>query len=131
VSTPSRERNQRMSTPKPAAKMAGRKVYDAAELAQYAEGSIVSRTLVTTDGGTVTVFAFDAGQGLSEHTAPFDALVQVLDGEGEVVIGGEPFRVGRGQMILMPADVPHAVNAGQRFKMMLTMLRQAKGLKSF
>ena len=120
-----------MPTPKPAAKMAGGKVYDAAELAQYAEGSIVSRTLVNTDGGTVTVFAFDAGQGLSEHTAPFDALVQVLDGEGEVVIGGEPFHVGRGQMILMPADVPHAVNAGKRFKMMLTMLRQAKGLKSF
>ena len=60
---------------------------------------------MTTDGGTVTVFAFDAGQGLSEHTAPFDALVQVLDGEGEVVIGGEPFH-GRGQMILMPADMP-------------------------
>jgi quercetin dioxygenase-like cupin family protein len=112
-------------------RMAGRKVYDAAELVQYADDAIVSRTLVNTDGGTVTVFAFDAGQGLSEHTAPFDALVQVLDGEGEVVIGGEPFRVGRGQMILMPADVPHAVNARKRFKMMLVMLRQAKGLKSF
>ena len=117
-----------MPTQKPT-KMADRKVYDAPELVQYNEGAIVSRTLVNTDGGTVTVFAFDAGQGLSEHTAPFDALVQVLDGEAEIVIGGEPFKVARGQMILMPADVPHAVNAGTRFKMLLTMVRQAKGLK--
>ena len=117
-----------MPAPKPT-QMADRKVYDAVELVQYGEGAIVSRTLVNTDGGTVTVFAFDAGQALSEHTAPFDALVQVLDGEGEFVIGGEPFRVGSGQMILMPADVPHAVNAGSRFKMLLTMVRQAKGLK--
>jgi quercetin dioxygenase-like cupin family protein len=117
-----------MPAPKPP-KMADRKVYDAAELVQYGEGAIVSRTLVNTDGGTVTVFAFDAGQALSEHTAPFDALVQVLDGEGEFVIGGEAFHVARGQMILMPADVPHAVNAGSRFKMLLTMVRQAKGLK--
>ena len=117
-----------MPAPKPT-KMADRKVYDAAELVQYNEGAIVSRTLVNTDGGTVTVFAFDAGQGLSEHTAPFDALVQVLDGEAEIVIGGQPFKVAGGQMILMPADVPHAVNAGTRFKMLLTMVRQAKGLK--
>ena len=111
-------------------RMADRRVYDAADMVQYGEDAIVSRTIVTTDGGTVTVFAFDAGQGLSEHTAPFDALVQVLEGEAEIVIGGEPFTVGSGQMILMPADVPHAVNAGRRFKMMLTMLRQAKGLKT-
>ena len=117
-----------MSEKKPT-RMADRKVHDSAEMVQYGEDAIVSRTLVNTDGGTVTAFAFDAGQGLSEHTAPFDALVQVLEGEAEIVIGGEPFTVRRGQMILMPADVPHAVNAGSRFKMMLTMLRQAKGLK--
>ena len=119
-----------MSTSKPSSKMADRKVYDAGELVQYGEDAVVSRTLVNTDGGTVTVFAFDAGQGLSEHTAPFDALVQVLEGEAEIVIGGAPFKVGRGQLILMPADIPHAVRAGSRFKMMLTMLRQAKGLKT-
>ena len=119
-----------MPAPKPT-RMADRKVYDAAEMVQYGEDAIVSRTIVSTDGGTLTVFAFDAGQALSEHTAPFDALVHVLEGEAEIVIGGEPFNVGRGQVILMPADVPHAVNAGSRFKMMLVMLRQAKGLKSF
>ena len=110
-------------------RMTDRKVYTSSEMVQYGEDAIVSRTLVNTDGGTVTTFAFDAGQGLSEPTAPFDALVQVLEGEAEIVIGGEPFTVRQGQMILMPADVPHAVKAGSRFKMMLTMLRQAKGLK--
>ena len=72
----------------------------------------------------MTLFAFDEGQGLSEHTAPFDALVQVIDGEGEFIIGDKPHKVGEGQLILMPANVPHAVQANKRFKMMLTMLRK-------
>jgi quercetin dioxygenase-like cupin family protein len=93
-------------------------------LVEYGEGAVVSRTLIASEAGTVTVFAFDAGQGLSEHTAPFDALVEVIEGEGDFVIGGTPARVGRGQIILMPANVPHAVHAENRFKMLLTMLRK-------
>lgn len=95
----------------------------AAEVA-YQPGSIVSRTLMKRNGGTVTLFAFDEGQALSEHAAPFDALVQVLDGEVELVIGGQSVPARAGQTVLMPADVPHAVNATRRFKMLLTMLRQ-------
>ena len=96
---------------------------DIASLAEYAEDGIVSRTLADKDGGSVTAFAFDKGQSLSEHTTPFDALVQVLDGEAELTIGGETVRVAEGQMALMPADVPHAVSAPRRFKMLLVMLR--------
>ena len=94
-----------------------------ASLVDYAEGSIVSRTLVENAAGTITLFAFDAGQGLSEHTAPFDAVVQVLDGQAELTIGGEPMTATAGQAVLMPANVPHAVKATARFKMLLTMLR--------
>ena len=94
-----------------------------AGLADYAPGAVVSRTLAKTDAGTLTLFAFDAGQELSEHSAPFDAFVQVLDGEAELVIGGKPVTVEAGELILMPADVPHAVRARKRFKMLLTMLR--------
>ncbi len=92
-------------------------------LVAYAEGSIVSRTLVDTEHTTVTLFAFDAGQSLSEHTAPFDAYVNVLDGAAELVIGGETVPASAGQIVLMPADVPHAVRAPERFKMMLIMVR--------
>lgn len=99
-------------------------VFDLTKLVDYGEGAIVSRTLVKNDAGTVTLFAFDIGQGLSEHTAPFDALVQVIDGEGEFIIGDKPHKAGKGQIILMPANVPHAVQADKRFKMMLTMLRK-------
>lgn len=94
-----------------------------ADHVQYQEGSIVSREIAKQPGGTVTAFAFDAGQGLSEHTAPFDALVQVLDGEAEIQIAGEPYHLQAGEMILMPAHKPHAVKAVKRFKMMLIMLR--------
>ncbi len=94
-----------------------------AALVAYQDGGIVSRTLLKTGGGTLTVFAFDAGQSLSEHTAPFDALVQVLDGEVELVIGGKPVPAKAGQTVLMPANVPHAVNATTRLKMLLTMIR--------
>jgi len=96
-----------------------------ADLAAYQEGAIVSRELVRKEAGTVTVFAFDRGQGLSEHTAPFDALVLVLDGEAEVRIAGAPRRVAAGEMIRMPANVPHALQAAERFKMLLIMIRSA------
>jgi quercetin dioxygenase-like cupin family protein len=93
------------------------------DLADYQEGSIVSRTIIDKKTGTVTFFAFDEGQGLSEHTAPFDALVYLLDGEAEVVISGKPFRLKRGEMVIMPANDPHALKAITRFKMILTMIR--------
>ena len=90
---------------------------------EYSPGSVVSKTLKQNPAGTITLFAFDAGQGLSEHSAPFDAVVQVIDGEGHFVIGGEDHELMEGQMIIMPANVPHAVKAEQRFKMLLTMIR--------
>jgi quercetin dioxygenase-like cupin family protein len=93
-------------------------------LMEYGEDAIVSRTLVENDAGTVTLFAFDEGQGLSEHTAPFDALVQVVDGESEIIIGGASNKVKEGELILMPANIPHALRATKRFKMILTMLRK-------
>jgi quercetin dioxygenase-like cupin family protein len=96
-----------------------------ATLVAYQKGGVVSRTLVKKDGGTVTVFAFDEGQALSEHTAPFDAIVQVLDGEAELVIGGKKVSAKVGQTVLMPAGVPHAVNATTRFKMLLIMVRES------
>lgn len=89
----------------------------------YADDSIVSKTLLDKKTGTVTLFAFDAGQSLSEHTAPFDAAVQVLDGVATLVIGGQEVAAGAGEMVIMPAHVPHAVRAEQRFKMLLTMIR--------
>jgi quercetin dioxygenase-like cupin family protein len=99
-------------------------VLDLMQLVEYADGAVVSRTLIENSAGTVTLFAFDADQGLSEHTAPFDALVQVFDGEGEFIIGGKSNLVSAGQLILMPANIPHAVRAKTQFKMMLTMLRK-------
>jgi len=95
------------------------------DLASYQDGAVVSRTLVKKSGGTVTVFAFDAGQSLSEHTAPFDAIVQVLDGQVELVIGGQKVPATAGQTVLLPANVPHAVNAVTRFKMLLIMVRES------
>ena len=94
-----------------------------AELLQYQDGSIVSRVLLKSPGGSVTLFAFDQGQGLSEHTAPFEALVLMLDGEAEVEIAGQFFRVNQGETITLPANIPHAVRATIRFKMLLTMIR--------
>jgi len=92
-------------------------------LLQYQTGAIVSRVLLKNKGGTVTLFAFDEGEGLSEHTAPFEALVLVIDGEAEVEIAGKAHHVSAGETITLPANVPHAVRAATRFKMMLTMLR--------
>jgi quercetin dioxygenase-like cupin family protein len=97
---------------------------DLTSLVAYQDNAVVSRTLAKANGGTVTLFAFDRGQGLSEHSAPFDALVQVLDGQAELVIGGTKVPARAGQTVLMPANVPHAVNASQRFKMLLTMVRE-------
>lgn len=90
---------------------------------EYAEGSVVSRTILEKKVGTLTLFAFDRGQGLSEHSAPFDALVQVLEGESEITIGGKSIRAKTGQTVLMPANVPHSLKAISRFKMLLTMIR--------
>ena len=92
-------------------------------LLKFQEGSIVSRVLMKNKGGTVTLFAFDKGEGLSEHTAPFDALVIGLEGEAEIEIAGEGFRVRQGETLTLPADLPHAVRAATRFKMLLIMIR--------
>ncbi|MCR3884912.1 cupin domain-containing protein [Methanotrichaceae archaeon M04Ac] len=94
-----------------------------AELVDYQEGAVVSRTLVDKRTGTVTLFAFDEGQGLSEHTAPFDAVVNVIEGEAEIVICGEAMMVSGGEMVIMPAGEPHSLSAATPFKMMLTMIR--------
>ncbi len=93
------------------------------EKVQYAEGSVVSKIIIRNEKGNVTLFAFDKGEFLSEHTAPFDAIVQILDGIGEVVIDGKPFELNVGDSIIMPANVRHAVNATERFKMLLTMIK--------
>jgi quercetin dioxygenase-like cupin family protein len=89
----------------------------------YSEGGIVSKKVIQKETGNVTLFAFDAGQKLSEHTAPFDALVQVLEGEAEIIIGGNPNILRTHMSIIMPAGIPHAVNAISPFKMLLTMVR--------
>jgi len=93
------------------------------DLAAYQDGAVVSKEVLKKDTGTVTVFAFDQGQGLSEHTAPFDALVEILDGEAEIIISGSAHQVSEGEMIIMPAGEPHALKAKKRFKMMLVMIR--------
>jgi quercetin dioxygenase-like cupin family protein len=93
------------------------------ELVSYQDGSVVSKTLIDKKIGTVTMFSFGAGQGLSEHTVPYDAFVQVVDGEAEVVINGAPQTVTAGQMIIMPANIPHELKAVKAFKMLLVMIR--------
>jgi len=93
------------------------------DLLTYQEGAVVSRTLIDKKGGTVTIFSFDEGQGLSEHTAPFDAMVQIIEGEARITIEGQPYHIMEGEIIILPASKPHAVRAVTRFKMMLTMIR--------
>ena len=93
------------------------------EMVNYQEGSVVSRQITKAEAGNVTLFAFDAEQGLSEHTAPFDALVHILEGAADVTISGTPYRLQAGDAIIMPANEPHALKAVQRFKMLLTMIR--------
>ena len=94
-----------------------------ADLVDYQEGSVVSRTIIKKETGTITLFAFGEGEGLSEHTAPFDALVHVLDGEVEIVISGKSSHLKAGEIIIMPADEPYSLKAVKRFKMLLTMIR--------
>ena len=103
-------------------KLRGR-VLNPSDLLHYQDSSIVSRTLVDKPTGTCTLFAFDEGQGLSEHTAPFDALVHVLDGEAEVTISGQDLRVKSGEIVIMPAHQPHALRARHKFKMILVMIK--------
>ncbi len=90
---------------------------------EYSPDSVVSKTLKQNPAGTITLFAFDAGQSLSEHSAPFDAVVQVIEGEGHFMIGGEDHCLMEGQLIIIPSNVPHAVRAERKFKMLLSMLR--------
>ena len=96
------------------------------QLLDYQEGSIVSREILGNEAGTITVFAFDRGQGLSEHTAPFDAVVQILEGEAEITIGNKKVKTRSGDTIIMPANVPHALQANTRFKMLLVMIKGQK-----
>jgi len=112
-----------------AEKMGGRtgfsqaRVFSLRDAVAYQDNAVVSKEIAAKETGTVTIFAFDAGQGLSEHTAPFDALVQIMDGEAEVRISGTPHHLKEGDMIIMPAGEPHALKAVTRFKMLLTMIR--------
>jgi quercetin dioxygenase-like cupin family protein len=99
------------------------KALDVKTLVEYSANSIVSKTLIDTKAGTITAFSFDAGQALSEHTAPYDAVVQIVDGEAEITIGGNAVRASAGKMVVMPANVPHALQATKRFKMLLTLIR--------
>ena len=99
------------------------KIADTAGMVQYQDGTVVSRTIIDRPTGTVTLFAFDKGQGLSEHTAPFDALVHILDGEVAITINGNDLHLKAGEATIMPANEPHALQAEERFKMMLVMIR--------
>ena len=99
------------------------KVMKVNDLIDYQNGSVVSREVIKKDTGTVTIFAFDKGEGLSEHTAPFDAMVQIIDGKAEITISGKRNLLEKGEMIIMPANEPHALKALERYKMVLTMIR--------
>ncbi|HKL49269.1 MAG TPA: cupin domain-containing protein [Desulfuromonadales bacterium] len=114
-----------MATDKKKVNVNGGESLDLENLVQYQDGSIVSRTLLEDQSGTLTVFSFDQGQALSEHTVPYNAFVQVLDGEAEITVGGDPVVVKTGEIVLMPGGVPHRVRAAQRFKMLLTMFKTA------
>jgi quercetin dioxygenase-like cupin family protein len=99
------------------------KVFSFRESIDYSDGGIVSKTVIKKQTGNISLFSFGKGEALSEHTAPFDAMIQVVDGKGEVVIGGKSFIVEAGQSIIMPANITHAVNAVEKFKMVLTMIK--------
>ena len=106
------------------------KAYALGEMTPYQDGAVVSRTLLQHETGTLTVFSFDAGQTLSEHTVPFHAFVQVLDGEAEIIIGGNAVSVSAGEIVLMPGGISHEVKAVKRFKMLLTLFRSTSGSDS-
>jgi quercetin dioxygenase-like cupin family protein len=99
------------------------KKYELASAIEYQDGSVVSKQLIKKKTGNITLFAFDKGEGLSEHSTPFDALVYVMDGEVEITIAKEKHQLTKGQMIVMPADIPHALHATKKFKMMLVMIK--------
>jgi len=99
------------------------KVFSLNESVDYSEGGIVSKTVLKKETGNISLFSFDKGEALSEHTAPFDAMITVVDGKGEVIIGGKSFLLTSGQSIIMPANITHAVNAVEKFKMVLTMIK--------
>jgi quercetin dioxygenase-like cupin family protein len=99
------------------------KIFTYNESIEYSEGAIVSKTVLKKETGNISLFAFAKGEALSEHTAPFDAMIQVVDGKGEIIIGGKSFILETGQTIIMPASIPHAVIAVERFKMVLTMIK--------
>jgi len=113
---PEKETKQALATPSPLL-----------DLLNYQEGSVVSRTLIKKPTGTLTLFAFDEGEGLSEHSTPHDAVVQVLEGTVEILIGGKPHGVSAGEGLLLPAGIPHALTAKTPFKMLLTMIREPAG----
>lgn len=94
------------------------------DMTAYQDGAVVSRTIAKKKTGNVTIFAFDAGQGLSEHTAPYDAIVQILDGEAQITISGETITAKTGEFVIMPANAPHSLHANVRFKMLLIMIRE-------
>ncbi|MCF8227786.1 MAG: cupin domain-containing protein [Bacteroidales bacterium] len=99
------------------------KVFQFEESVEYADNSVVSKNVLKNDAGNVSLFAFDKDEGLSEHTAPFNALVQVIDGKAEITIDGKPYELGKNDSIIMPANVPHALRAVEKFKMILTMIK--------
>jgi quercetin dioxygenase-like cupin family protein len=99
------------------------KIFVAAESIEYAGGSVVSKTILKKATGNITLFAFDKGEGLAEHSSPYEALVQLLDGNAEITIGGTPYDLQTGQSIILPANIPHSLKASERFKMMLTMIK--------
>lgn len=103
--------------------MEGAKIFTLDESIDYADGAVVSKTIVKKPTGNITLFAFDQGEGLSEHSSPYDALVQLLDGQAEVMIGGNPYHLRAGENIILPANIPHALKATGKFKMMLTMIK--------
>jgi len=105
------------------------KALEVKALIEYSTNSVVSKTLIDTKAGTITLFSFDVGQSLSEHTAPYDAVVQIVEGEAEITIGGNAVHAGQGTMVVMPANVPHALQAAKRFKMLLTMIRASPTLE--
>ncbi len=98
-------------------------IFDFSKEIEYSEGGIISKQVLKNQAGNVTLFSFDKGQGLSEHTAPFDALVQIIDGKAEITVGGITHTLETNRIIIMPANIPHAVHATERFKMLLTMIK--------
>ncbi|MCC2508797.1 cupin domain-containing protein [Methanimicrococcus blatticola] len=99
-------------------------ILDLADMVEYSVGGVISKQVIKNNSGNITLFSFDKGQGLSEHTAPFDAVVQILDGQAQITIGGESVLLQKGQTIIMPANISHALLAVEKFKMLLTMIRE-------